>query len=69
MNDDEQLAAVLDEALAVPPASGAELGRIRGRLADSEFGHRRYAERFYDLLVELARQGRRERQEPLPLAA
>jgi DNA-binding TFAR19-related protein (PDSD5 family) len=38
------------------------LAEIRARLANLELGARRYAERVYDALVELAEQGRRDRQ-------
>jgi glycosyltransferase involved in cell wall biosynthesis len=64
VDNDETLARLIREALAenVPSFAHKELAQIRARLANPELGTRRYAERIYDCLVELAEQGRRERQ-------
>jgi glycosyltransferase involved in cell wall biosynthesis len=63
-DDHEALALLIREALLenVPSLSSDELAQIRARLANPELGARRYAERVYDCLVELAEQGRRDRQ-------
>lgn len=58
VDEHEKLAVVLEEALQEKPHVGAELADIRARLADPELGRRRYAERVYDALVELAERGR-----------
>jgi glycosyltransferase involved in cell wall biosynthesis len=64
VDDHEALALLIREALVENPSPPSlhELAQIRARLADPELGTRRYAERVYDYLVELAEQGRRERQ-------
>jgi glycosyltransferase involved in cell wall biosynthesis len=61
IEDAAALAECLTQTLSEPPVTGAALERIRERLADAEFGMQRYAERVYDMLVDLATQGRQER--------
>jgi glycosyltransferase involved in cell wall biosynthesis len=61
VNDDAGLADALEAALAEPPRSEAEVGRMRAHLMSPEFSSVRYAERFYDVMVELAEKGRRLR--------
>jgi glycosyltransferase involved in cell wall biosynthesis len=58
IGDAEALAAAMAAAIAEPPAMPDDIARIRARFSDPEFSFRRYAERFYDLLVELAEKGR-----------
>jgi glycosyltransferase involved in cell wall biosynthesis len=53
----EQLARRINE----PPVTATALDELRARLADPEYSVHRYAERVYELLVELAEQGRKER--------
>jgi glycosyltransferase involved in cell wall biosynthesis len=57
VNDTDALSATLAESLADRP----DTGRIRSSLASPEFSHRQFAERLYDVLVELAEDGRRRR--------
>jgi glycosyltransferase involved in cell wall biosynthesis len=61
IDDASVLAGLLAEAINKPPLSPAALEDLRRRLEDPEFSIRRYAERVYDMLVELAAHGRRER--------
>jgi len=63
-DDHEALARLIREALVenVPPPSFQQLAQIRAQMTNPELGTRHYAERIYDCLVELAEQGRRERQ-------
>jgi glycosyltransferase involved in cell wall biosynthesis len=61
IDDDEALANALDKVFQEPLAQGADLDVVRNQLSDPELGLRRYAERVYDCLVELAEQGRRRR--------
>ena len=66
VNDDAGLADALMAALAEPVRTGSEVERARAHLMSPEFGSRRYAERFYEVSVELAEKGRRQRmQRPL----
>jgi len=64
VDDHKALAQLIREVLAenLPLASPEELAQIRAHLANPELGTRRYSERIYDSLVELAEQGRQERQ-------
>jgi hypothetical protein len=55
------LAGLLDQSVAEKRIAGAELEQMRATLASEEFGYRRFAERLYECLVELAELGRRER--------
>lgn len=59
VDDAAAMAQALFEALAAGPVTGPPLERMRSRLADPELGTRRYAERFYDALLDLAERGRR----------
>ncbi len=61
VDDDAALAARLEEVLREPTLSGSALEAVRRGLAGPEFSLRRHAERVYDLLVDLAREGRRQR--------
>jgi glycosyltransferase involved in cell wall biosynthesis len=61
IDDAVVLADLLTEAVNEPALSPAALGDLRTQLTDPEFSVRRYAERVYDLLVELAHHGRQER--------
>jgi alpha-1,3-rhamnosyl/mannosyltransferase len=61
IEDDAALAELLAQTVNEPPLAGAELERVRARLTNPEFSFQRYAERVYDMLVELATQGRQER--------
>jgi glycosyltransferase involved in cell wall biosynthesis len=62
IDDDATLAQVLYQAIHESPLSGAALEEVRRQLAEPEFSLRCHAERVYDLLVELAQKGRRQRQ-------
>jgi glycosyltransferase involved in cell wall biosynthesis len=59
--DVSTLAGLLDQSLAEKRMVGAELKQVQATLASDEFGYRRFAERLYECLVELAELGRRER--------
>ncbi len=59
--DDILFAEVLEEALRSPGMTGADVGRVKECLSDPETSSWRYAERVYDVLVDLAVQGRRLR--------
>jgi glycosyltransferase involved in cell wall biosynthesis len=59
--DEVLFAEVLEEALSSPGMTGADMGRVKERLSDPETNSWRYAERVYDILVDLAEQGRRLR--------
>jgi glycosyltransferase involved in cell wall biosynthesis len=61
VDDDAALAKQMHQAMHESPISGGALEDIRRHLADPEYSMRRYAERVYDLLVDLARQGRQQR--------
>jgi glycosyltransferase involved in cell wall biosynthesis len=61
VGDDSALAELLEVSVGEGRLDGAELDQVRAGLANAEFGYRRYAERLYDCLVELAEQGRRQR--------
>jgi glycosyltransferase involved in cell wall biosynthesis len=60
-DDASTLAGLLDQSVAEKRIAGAELEQMRATLASEEFGYRRFAERLYECLVELAELGRRER--------
>ncbi len=61
VDDDAALAGQIHQAMHEPPLSGPALEDVRRQLADPEFSLRRHAERVYDILVELAHQGRQQR--------
>jgi glycosyltransferase involved in cell wall biosynthesis len=61
VDDDAALASQIHQAMHEPFVGGPALEEVRRRLADPEFSLRRHAERVYDLLVGLARQGREKR--------
>jgi len=63
MDDIDALAQVLRDSLldGERSFSPGELLTTRARLGDQELSTRRYAERFYDCLVELGKEGRGER--------
>jgi glycosyltransferase involved in cell wall biosynthesis len=65
VDDDIALSAALEQALAEKPIPTVELELIRQRLSAPELSYRVYAERVYDLLVQLAHKGRSDR----PLAS
>jgi glycosyltransferase involved in cell wall biosynthesis len=62
--DASALAWLLEQSLSQERVAGAELEKTRAGLANDELSYRRYAERVYDCLVELAEFGRRERNTP-----
>jgi glycosyltransferase involved in cell wall biosynthesis len=55
------LADLLEQCKTENRISGVALEQVRAKLASPELGYHRYAERVYDILVELAELGRRER--------
>jgi glycosyltransferase involved in cell wall biosynthesis len=61
VDDEAALANQIHQAMRDPALTGPTLEEVRRRLADPEFGMERFAERIYDLLLELAREGRRQR--------
>jgi glycosyltransferase involved in cell wall biosynthesis len=61
IDDHVALADLLEGTLRNKPLEGAELTRVRARLAEPELSARRHAESFYDYLLELAEAGRRQR--------
>jgi hypothetical protein len=63
IDDSDALAELLRQSLAqeAKSISREEITDIRRKLADTELSTRRYAERIYDCLVELAEEGRRLR--------
>lgn len=61
IGDEIALAKHVEEAITERRRAGAELDQTRAGLANPELGYRRYAERVYDCLIELAEQGRKER--------
>jgi glycosyltransferase involved in cell wall biosynthesis len=61
IDDAAVLADLLAEAVNETPLSSTTVEALRARLADPEFTVHRYAERVYEMLVELAEHGRRER--------
>jgi glycosyltransferase involved in cell wall biosynthesis len=61
IGDEVALAQCLEEAVTERRMAGADLEEVRARLANPELSYRRYAERIYDCLVELAELGRKER--------
>jgi glycosyltransferase involved in cell wall biosynthesis len=73
IDDAAGLADQLARSMQELPLSGAALEEVRAHLADPEYTVHRYAERVYELLVDLAEHGRRERnltgEIPLPSAA
>ena len=66
IDDAAVLADVLVEAVNEAPLSAAAVEELRSQLAHPEFSVRRYAERVYDMLVELGQHGRQERLEQAP---
>src|SRR5262249_5030946 len=71
IDDSEALAELLREFILAPskPLSAEDLASVRHRLANPELRTRRYAERVYDCLVELAEEGRREKMTTLSRVA
>jgi glycosyltransferase involved in cell wall biosynthesis len=61
VEDAAVLAELLAQAVKEPPLTEAEQEQVRERLAAPEFSSQRYAERVYDMLLQLAKEGRRER--------
>jgi glycosyltransferase involved in cell wall biosynthesis len=61
IDDHQALALALERSLDEQPIRGEELERLREQLRDPELSYRRYAERVYDVLLDLAKQGRSER--------
>ena len=61
VDDDHALAEAVIRGLAKKPSTERDLETIRQRLAKPELGLRRYAERIYECLIELAQIGRRQR--------
>lgn len=59
--DADDCARAIRAGLDTPLATATEIELTRARFLDPEFSQRRYAERVYDGLVELAEKGRRER--------
>jgi len=53
----ESIVAALREPLAAPE----DISRARRRFHDPEFSFRRYSERIYDLLVQMAEKGRSQK--------
>jgi glycosyltransferase involved in cell wall biosynthesis len=62
--DAAALADLLEQAATAKRITGIELEQVRADLASGELGFRRYAERVYECLVELAELGRRKRGIP-----
>jgi glycosyltransferase involved in cell wall biosynthesis len=58
IGDAEALAESLVSAIQEPPATPEDINRARSRFHDPEFSFRRYGERIYDLLVQMAEKGR-----------
>jgi glycosyltransferase involved in cell wall biosynthesis len=58
VGDAAGLAEALHAALRQPPATAEDIHRAQARFRDPEFSFRRYGERFYDLLIQLAEKGR-----------
>lgn len=54
-------AEALEQSLASPGMTAADVERVRAHLHDPEHSSLRYAERVYGVLADLAEQGRRER--------
>jgi len=65
IGDAEAMAESLAAAIQEPPATIEDLHRIRSRFFDPEFSFRRYGERFYDLLIQLAEKGRAQKSSDL----
>jgi glycosyltransferase involved in cell wall biosynthesis len=61
VGDAAGLAEALSTALHEPPATAEGIQRARARFQDPEFSFHRYAERFYDLLIQLAEMGRSQK--------
>jgi glycosyltransferase involved in cell wall biosynthesis len=61
VGDAAGLAEALDAALQEPSATAEDIQRARARFQDPEFSFRRYGERFYDLLIQLAEKGRAQK--------
>jgi glycosyltransferase involved in cell wall biosynthesis len=61
IDDHSSLADLMIQALTESPLAGRELDNRRAHRASPELSYRCYAERLYDLLVELAERGRQER--------
>jgi glycosyltransferase involved in cell wall biosynthesis len=59
--DAAAFAEALEQALASPEMTAADVERVRRHLHDPEYSSLRYAERVYGVLTGLAEQGRRER--------
>jgi glycosyltransferase involved in cell wall biosynthesis len=60
-DDDAALARLMHQAMQQARLTGPALEQVRRQLADAEYSLQRHAERVYDLLVDLAREGRRQR--------
>lgn len=61
-DDPDGLADALEQAMRHDrPLEGEELARVRAGFEDPELSHRRYVERIYDALEELAREARAAR--------
>ncbi len=67
VGDAAGLAEALAGALKEPPARAEDIQRARARFQDPEFSFRRYGQRFYDLLIELAEKGRHQKARGTPL--
>jgi glycosyltransferase involved in cell wall biosynthesis len=61
VEDDAALAKLLHQAMREQPVTGAALEQVRKQLVHPEYSLLRHAERVYDLLVDLGRQGRQQR--------
>jgi len=61
VDDDAALASQMHQAMHDQPLAGVALEQVRRQLANPEYSLRRHAERVYDILVDLARQGRQQR--------
>jgi glycosyltransferase involved in cell wall biosynthesis len=61
------LADALGKALKELPATAEDIERARARFLQPEFSFRRYSERIYDLLIELAEKGRHQKARGTPL--
>ncbi len=61
VGDAAGLAEALGTALHEPPATAEGIQRARARFQDPEFSFRRYGERFYELLIQLAEKGRSQK--------
>jgi glycosyltransferase involved in cell wall biosynthesis len=61
IGDPESLAESIVAALQQPLATQQDISHARSRFLDPEFSFRRYSERIYDLLIQMAEKGRSQK--------